>query len=184
MDSCESDLIQRARHGDPDALVALYERHQPSVFTYVYYRVGDQVAAEDLTAEVFARMVKKVGDYTDCGRPILAWLYTIARNLIADHYRVRNAVAPVPLEEALVAGETGHPAIVAEYHLAQECLAKALRWLTEEQRQLIMLRFVEDREVEEVAAIMGKNERAIRSLQHRALAALHRAVVKEGCYEP
>lgn len=180
----EAKLVQRACQGDAQAVGTLYARHQPAVFTYIYYRVSDQACAEDLTAEVFVRMVDRLPGYSEQGRPILAWLYTIARNLVIDHYRAADARRSLPLEERLAAGAGDRPADAAEARLAQECLARALRHLTEEQRQVILLKFVEDREIEEVAAVLGKNERAIRSLQHRALAALHRAMQKEQCYEP
>lgn len=179
----ETRLIQRARKGDSEAVAAIYAHYQRAVFTYIYYRVSDQECAEDLTADVFVRMITKLPDYIELGHPILAWLYTIARNLVIDHYRNSNERHSMPLEESLIAGEGGHPAKETEDLLAQECLAKAMQQLTEEQRQVILLKFVEDREIAEVSTILGKNERAIRSLQHRALAALHRAMQKERCYE-
>jgi RNA polymerase sigma-70 factor (ECF subfamily) len=88
------------------------------------------------------------------------------------------------LEENLIAGDYGHPVRSTEEQLIRECLAKALKYLTEEQRQVILLKFMDDRNIGEVAAILGKNERAVRSLQLRALAALHRAMERERCYEP
>jgi len=84
----------------------------------------------------------------------------------------------------LVAGDTRQPAQETVRHQEQDCLALALERLTEDQRQVILLKFIEDREIAEVAEFLGKNERAIRSLQHRALAALNRVRKKEHCYEP
>ena len=179
----ETGLIQRARQGDTEAVGAIYARYHPDVFTYIYYRVSDQDCAEDLTAEVFVRMITKLPDYIEHGHPILAWLYTIARNLVIDHYRTSKERQSMPLDESLIAGESGHPVNETEDHLAQDCLAKAMLELTEEQRQVILLKIVEDREIAEVSTILGRNERAIRSLQHRALAALHRSMQKERCYE-
>jgi RNA polymerase sigma-70 factor, ECF subfamily len=179
----DGDLIQRARQGDQRALVDIYERYQPSVFTYVFYRVGDQETAEDLTSEVFTRMLTNLPRYQSRGKPILAWLYTIARNLVIDHYRQNNNTRHVPLEEHIVDSEKSHPVQAAEKNLAHECLRRALKHLTEEQRQVIMLKFIESREISELVDILGKNERAIRSLQHRALVALHRMMKKERCYE-
>jgi RNA polymerase sigma-70 factor (ECF subfamily) len=179
----ETGIIQRARQGDSEAVGAIYAHYQADVFTYIYYRVSDQECAEDLTAEVFVRMITKLPDYIEQGHPILAWLYTIARNLVIDHYRTSKERQSMPLEESLIAGENGHPVKETEDHLAQECLAKAMLQLSEEQRQVILLKIVEDREIVEVSKILDRNERAIRSLQHRALAALHRAMKKENCYE-
>jgi RNA polymerase sigma-70 factor (ECF subfamily) len=178
----DGDLIQNARQGDQEALVLIYERYQPSVFTYIFYRVCDQETAEDLTSEVFTRMLANLSRYTPRGKPILSWLYTIARNLVIDHYRDVKSRNPMPLEEDLVDGDYNHPAKLTDDHIAQECLGRALMHLTEEQRQVILLKFIENREISELTAILGKNERAIRSLQHRALAALHRLMEKEHCY--
>ena len=80
-------------------------------------------------------------------------------------------------------GDNNHPVKLTEDRLAHECLSRVLKHLTEEQRQVILLRFIENREISELAEILGKNERAIRSLQHRALVALHRWMKKEHCYE-
>lgn len=182
----EADRIQRARKGDREAIAELYGCYQASVFTYIFYRVSDQECAEDLTGEVFVRMIEKLPSYIHNDRPVLAWLYTIAHNLVIDHYRNNYEINPMPLEESLVANshEEGHPAQRTEEHLVQECLARVMQLLTEEQRQVIQLKFIEDREIAEVAALLGRNERAIRSLQHRALAALQRAIEQERCYEP
>ncbi len=180
----DGDLIRRAKQGDQEALVILYERYRSSVFSYIFYRVSDQDSAEDLTAEVFLRMLTKLDTYVQKSRPILAWLYTIARNLVIDHYRDNGKINCVPLDEALVISDNGHPGKIAQEHLDQECLANALEQLTEEQRQVIMLKFIEGRENHEVAEIMGKNERAIRSLQHRALLALQKVLEQDQHYEP
>jgi len=179
----DGELIQRARQGDQEALVDIYERYHPTVFTYIFYRVCDQEIAEDLTAEVFTRMLANLSRYTPRGKPILAWLYAIARNLVVDHYRLNKRARQMPLEEDLVDDDTGHPVKLTEDHLARECLSRVLRKLTEEQRQVILLKFIENREISELAEILGKNERAIRSLQHRALVALFRLMKKERCYE-
>ena len=179
----DGDLIQRAKQGDQKALIDIYNRYQPSVFTYIFYKVSDQEIAEDLTAEVFTRMLANLSRYTPRGKPILAWLYTIARNLVIDHYRQNKSASHLPLMEDLVDGDNNHPVKLTEDRLAHECLSRVLKHLTEEQRQVILLRFIENREVSELAEILGKNERAIRSLQHRALVALHRWMKKEHCYE-
>lgn len=178
----ESRLIQRAQKGDRDAIAALYDRCYDPVFTYIYYRVSDHECAEDLTTEVFVRMITLLHGYVDHGKPILAWLYTIAHNLVVDHYRSRK-VETVSLDERLVENDGKHPARRSEERESQEMLGRALEKLTEEQRLVIQLKFIEDYEVGEVAAIMNRNERAIRSLQHRALAALLRVFQQERYYE-
>ncbi len=180
----EAELIRRAKRGDREAIAALYDCCYASVFRYIYYRISDQQNAEDLTNEVFVRMISKFPSYVDQGRPVLAWLYSIARNLVIDHYRSRNETEDMPLDESLVETEADHLAEPTEEHFAQESLTNAIKKLTEDQRQVVQLKLIENREIGEVAAILGKNERAIRSLQHRALAALSRAMQRERNYEP
>ena len=183
MSEIDHRLIQRAQQGNQEALAMIYDSFYPAIFRYIYYRVSDQDCAEDLAAEVFVRMLERIDHYELRGRPFLAWLYTIAHHLVVDHYRKKSEVTMMPLEESLVAGDGFRPDQTAERLLSQEYLSKMLTHLTEDQRQVILLKFIEDYEVAEVAELMGKQERAIRSLQHRALAALNRAMEKEGCYD-
>lgn len=179
-------LVRRAKQGDQTAFVAIYEQYQPSIYTYVFYRVGDGMLAEDLTADVFVRLVDKIRTFTPGERPILAWLYTIAHNLVIDHYRHNGHTRPLPfddMDKSLTASEASQPALAAEERLTQDCLREALRSLTEAQRQVILLKFVEGRSNAEVAALLGKDEGAVKSLQHRALAALNRILDEDHHYE-
>jgi len=182
MSDDERGLIKRAQVGERSALGVLYRQHQPAIFTYLYYRLGDQAAAEDLAAEVFVRMVEQIERYRDQGRPILAWLYTIARNLLTDHYRRNGRAQLMPLDEQLVAG-LGNPVALTDRRLDEAMLVRALRRLTDIQKQVIVGRFVEERPNAEMATILGKTEGAIKSLQHRALAALRRAIEEESSDE-
>jgi RNA polymerase sigma-70 factor (ECF subfamily) len=178
----ELRLIQRAQQGDAAACAELYDIHYDPVYRYCYYRVTDVALAQDLASEVFVRMVENLDKFDARGRPMLAWLYTIARNLIADTYRRKDQTNHLSLEEALIAGLDG-PATVAERHQLAECIAHALGRLTEEQRQVILLKFVEDLSNAQVARMLNKPEGAVKSLQHRALAALRRVLEKEPCDE-
>lgn len=163
-------LVQRAKEGDKTAFVALYERYQPPVFTYVYYRVDDQSLAEDLTAEVFVRMVAKIHTYRATS-PLLAWLYTIARNLIVDYHRQASRVTP--LNEKIAMSQPD-PSEETHRRLREAELRTALKRLTEEQRQVVVLKFIERRSNLQIATLLGKTEGAIKSLQHRALETLRR----------
>jgi RNA polymerase sigma-70 factor (ECF subfamily) len=183
MPEIDSQLIQRAQKGDREAIAALYDGCYASVFTFIYYRVSDLECAEDLAIEVFVRMISMLPSYADQGRPFLAWLYTIARNLVIDDFRNRKIKA-VRLDERLVGNNGKHPGALWEECESHEYLRRAMEKLTEEQRMVIQLKFIEDYEIGEVAAILGRNERAIRSLQHRALATLSRIFHKEYDYEP
>jgi RNA polymerase sigma-70 factor (ECF subfamily) len=179
----ELDLIQRAQKGDAAACAALYDAHYDAVYRYCYYRLGDVALAQDLTGEVFVRMVDKLDSFQPRGRPLLAWLYTIARNLIADSHRRRGEATRLPLDEALTA-DRADPTRDVERRLVADCLSLALEHLTEDQRRVILLKFMENYSNARVARLLKKPEGAIKSLQHRALAALRRALEKERCYEP
>ncbi len=179
----EAQLIRRAQRGDREAIAAIYDCCYAALFTYIYYRVSDQECAEDLTTEAFIRMIAMLPGYVDQGKPLICWLYTIAHNLVIDHYRAKT-IETMPLDESLIGNDGKHPAEVQEEHEAQEDLARAMKQLTEEQRQVIQLKFIEDYDIRRVAVILGRNERTIRSLQHRALAALSRIMQRETSYEP
>ena len=181
----ESRLIQLAKQGDAEACGVLYDRHYDAVYRYCYYRVSDVTMAQDLTSEVFVRMVDKLDTYRVKGRPLLAWLYTIARNLITDMHRQKEKAMQVPLEEATTIGQDGRQELArgVDQQLQADCLASALGHLTEEQRQVILLRFMEDYRNGQVARILDKSEGAIKALQHRALKSLRRALEKEKCHE-
>lgn len=177
----EAAILRRAQTGDPEAVGWLYDRYYPSIYRYFRIRVADQGTAEDLAAEVFVRMVEHLPRYRAQGRPFLAWLYTIARHLLTDHYRAQPR-AP----GALPGDPERGPGVEAfidhlEEQARHECLWAALRRLTTEQQEVILHRFFEGRSVEETAALMGKTPNAVKALQHRALAALRRWMERLGC---
>ena len=181
--SDEVQIVQRAQAGDRDAFAALHDRYRQAIYTYLYYRVNDRDAADDLTAEVFVRMVEKIDRYRPRGKPFIAWLYTIARNLLTDYYRKQGRDAEnLPLEDLPLAS-SHNPGAEAERSLTAECLGRAIRQLTEDQRLVIIGKFIEGRSNAEIARILEKTEGSVKSLQHRALAALKRVIEREGCYE-
>jgi RNA polymerase sigma-70 factor (ECF subfamily) len=182
MSSQDAKLAQRAKEGDEAAFAEIYNRHYQDVYTYLYYRVNDAEAAQDLAAEVFVRLVERIDSFTYRGRPILAWLYTVARNLLIDHQRQQSKARAMPLDEQLVADSMG-PAEAADRQLTRDCLIRSLQHLTEEQQRVILHKMIEGRSNAEVADLMDKTEGAIKSLQHRALGSLRRAIRKERCHE-
>jgi RNA polymerase sigma-70 factor, ECF subfamily len=182
MDKDEQQLIRRAQQGDRQAFADLYERYQPAIYNYLYYRIDNPDCAEELTCEVFTRMVQNIGRYQNTGQPFLAWLYTIARNLRIDYYREAGKTQWVELNETLL--DEGQSLVeTIETHLKAECLKKVLPYLTEDQQFVILARFIEGRDNAEIALLMDKPEGAIKSLQHRALATMRRVIEKVGCYE-
>ena len=175
----EASLIQRAKNGEPAAFAEIYDLHQPTIYRYIFYHVGDVATAEDLTSEVFVRLVERIDSFTYRGRPLLAWLYTIARNLVMDYHRRAGRSLLLSLDEQLVAG-TPDPEEAVEHTLTQRRLAAAIACLTDDQRQVILLKFVEGLDGETVARTLGKSVGAVKSLQHRALAALRRILERNG----
>jgi RNA polymerase sigma-70 factor (ECF subfamily) len=179
MSKDEAGLIQRAKTGDTSAFAELYDRYQPAIYRYIFYRVDDVATAEDLTGEVFLRLVEKIDRFTYRGRPLLAWLYTIARNLVADHHRQAGRSLPLSLDDRWVADGSG-PEGAIENRLTQQWLAAAIARLTEDQRQVILLKFMEGLDNETVARTLGKSVGAVKALQHRALAALRCILARDG----
>ncbi|WP_448593619.1 RNA polymerase sigma factor [Thermoflexus hugenholtzii] len=176
----EAEIIRRAQAGDPEAIGWLYDRYYLPIYRYLRVRVEDQEAAEDLAAEVFVRMIEHLPRYQPRGRPFLAWLYTIARNLLTDYYRSQRW-APLDLPDPERGrGDEGVMERI-EARAEQDCLWRALRQLTPEQQEVLFHRFFEGRSVEETAQLMGKQPSAIKALQHRALAALRRRMEEMGC---
>lgn len=178
MSGDEAELIRRAKEGDPAAFAEIYARLQPAVYRYVYYRVGDAATAEDLTGEVFVRLVEKIERFTPRGRPLMAWLYTIARNLVVDFYRQVGQSPSVPLDQQPVADTVDLEEAVAR-RLSQQRLVAALAHLTEEQRQVVLLKFIEGLDNETVARMLGRSVNAVKALQHRALAGLRRILEQD-----
>jgi RNA polymerase sigma-70 factor (ECF subfamily) len=183
MSNDETRLIQQAKKGNPAAFAQLYDQYQPAIYRYILYRVDDADTAEDLTAEVFVRLVERIDRFTYQGRPLLAWLYTIARNMVTDHHRHAGRSLPLFLDGQW-AGDVADPEEAAEDRLAQRRLVTALACLTEDQRHVILLKFVEGMDNDTVAQTLGKSVGAIKALQHRALDALRRILEGSGDWKP
>ncbi len=174
----ESMLIEKAKNFDSDAWAQIYQLYHPKIYAYLYHRLEDTYAAEDIAADVFLRACEKIRSYRYRGTPLLAWLYRIARNKMVDHLRYQAKMNKHPLiEEALAHSSTKQEA--AEGTLAQDELKRVLRNLTEDQRQVILLKYFSDLSNAEVAGIIGKSEGAVKALQHRALASLKRILGME-----
>ncbi len=182
MSEADDRLVQKAQQGSPEAIASIYDSNYSAVYRYIYFRLGDQDCAEDLASEVFVRMVEQIKYYQVRGKPIIAWLYTIAHNLVVDYFHKQSRVNTMLQKQGSDEIDKEHPALVAERNQEEEFIKKVIANLTEKQRQFIMLRFFEGYELAEIANLMGQNERAIRSLQHRALAALNKSIKNQGLY--
>lgn len=161
-------LIHKAQQGDREAVGTLYQAYVRSIYRYVVARVRNNADAEDITADVFIRMVKGLPSYRVTEAPFGAWLYRIAASRIADYYRAQNRYTNSEVSEALPDDFTP-----MEEQLLQtqsfESLRRALHELSEEHQTILILRFVDRKSHEEVAALLGKTMTAVKSAQHRAL---------------
>lgn len=163
----DEQLIQRAKQGDKAAVSQLYERYVDRIYRYVAYRVPLE-DAEDLTAEVFVRMVEGIGNFEYTGAPFESWLYRIASARIADFHRIRARKPQDEIDENM-SDSTPQPEELLLDEQDQQRVREALLQLDEDDQQLLILRFVERKSHKEVADILEKNEAAIRTAQHRAL---------------
>jgi RNA polymerase sigma-70 factor (ECF subfamily) len=170
----ESLLRERAVALDPAALAEIYDRYSGKIYSYVYHRVGDGRVAEDLVGDVFVRMLEAIRSDRAWSTSLQGWLYRIAHNLIVDQYRRGGNRESVELDETWMAAENASHSF--ENVFASKQLQQGMRVLTEEQQQVVVLRFVEGLSNAEVAEILDKTEGAIKALQHRALSALRRVV--------
>lgn len=168
-----TDLINRARNGgDAEAIGTLYEMYRVSIYRYLFYRTGDAQAADDLTSEVFLRMIAALAGYRIQGVSFQAWLFQIAHNLLIDHYRKMSHRDDVELEDAMMTDTATTIPQNVERSLTSVTLRQALNRLSSEQRDVIVLRFVAGMPIAEVAQTLNKSEDAIKGLQRRGLLAL------------
>lgn len=167
----DTDLLLRARHFDSQALAEVYDRYSPGLYRYAMRLLGDSALAEDCVSETFSRFLGALRDGKGPRNHLQAYLYRIAHNWITDQFR-REPVAE-ELNEATPA-RTREPEEAAALQIQQERLRAALRRLTPDQQQVIALKFLEEWENGQIALALGKPVGAVKSLQHRALAALQK----------
>lgn len=180
------NLLQRAQDAcDPAAFDGLYLLFADRVFRYLLARIGDPDLAEDITAQVFLRLIEKVGIFRIGPRDNVAifsaWLYRLAHNKMVDVLRSHKRTQESPLEHAahVVSGQTME---AVEDHLDFQRVLDTLRVLNDQQREVIVLRFVEELSIAETAQIMQKSEGAVKALQHRALESLRRHLQDVGAH--
>lgn len=154
-------------------MAELYHRHAPAIFRYVFFRMNDQSIAEDLTGDVFLEMVQTLHRYAERGTPFAAWLFRIAHDRVVDYHR-RQARRPTEVLSESLADDAPSPETQVAHRAETHGLLTAMKFLTDEQRLVLQLRFVEGHSVETTARIMRKTPGAVKALQHRALGRLGR----------
>jgi RNA polymerase sigma-70 factor (ECF subfamily) len=174
------DLVARAQAGDAVAFGSLYDRYVDLVYRYIYYRVSNPSLTEDLVSETFLRALRRITSFTWQGKDFGAWLVTIARNLIADHFkssRYKLEVATADMVDADRA--TDGPEATVLDTITNMTLLEAVKLLGPEQQECIVLRFLNGFSVTETALAMNKTDGAIKALQYRAVQSLKRLLPPE-----
>ena len=165
-------IINRAK------LAAIYDDYHKAMYQYIYRRVGEVEIARDLTSDLFGSLLKAAQNGRGPDQNIRAWLYRSAHNIVIDYYRYRQHRQHLPLSEELVSAHND-PVRLSEAHFSADMVRAALRQLTPDQQQVISLKFLEGLSNQEIAEVLNKPVGAVKSLQHRALAALHRILAPE-----
>ncbi len=173
----ERELIQRAKEFQPEAWDEIYETYYPKMYTYLYMHVGNRMAAEDLASEVFEQAWKGIHRFQYRGIPLSSWLYRIAHNVMVDFLKRQRRVTSQSIESEGAPQLPGRDAL--ETVAARDELTRAMRELTREQQQVLVLRHVEGHSVTSTAQTMGKKENAVRALEFRALASLRRIIARQ-----
>ena len=170
-------LVELARDGDAEAFGQLYDHYVSGVFRFIYYRVGSRQLAEDLTSETFVRGLRAIQRFTWQGKDFGAWLTTIARNLIADHFKSSRARLEI-VSDDVPEGRT--PARSTEEDvlslISNEMLFDAVNSLPPEQRDCILMRFIQGMSIAETAAALKRSDGAVKQLQLRAVRSLAKRV--------
>ena len=174
----ERGLVEAAR-SNPVAFGTLYERHVDGLYSYIYRRVGNRMVTEDLVGETFAHALAYLPRYEWRGIPFSCWLYRIAANHVATHYRRGTRMAGEDALGRIVASAHGPEQVLARMEWSEETLA-AVRALPAAQQQVIDLRFGRELHNREIGRVMQRSERAVKALLHRALRSLQRSLAANG----
>ncbi|HEY6607426.1 MAG TPA: sigma-70 family RNA polymerase sigma factor [Gaiellaceae bacterium] len=171
-------LVDRAQQGDREALEELYLLHFDRIYSYLHMSVGNRHDAEDLTTQTFMKMLESIKRFRWRSAPFSAWLFRIAHNLAMDHFRASRRwqpeeEVPEPVDDAEPSAEAS-----ALQTIGRESMLELIEHLSQEQQQVLTLKFVFNLPNAEVATILDKSEGAIKSLQHRALVSLQKQITQ------
>jgi len=173
-------LVDLACAGDAEAFGQLYDHYLPGIYRFVYYRVGSRSLAEDLTSETFTRALRSVSRFQWQGKDFGAWLTTIARNLVTDHYRSSRSRLEIVTDVVPESpSTTANPEDEALGTLTSVALMDAVAGLPPEQRDCLLMRFVQGLSITQTATALGRSEGAVKQLQLRAVRKLARVLPRE-----
>ncbi len=184
-DKSELELVESAREGDSQAIGALYERYSSRVYSYIYLRLGNRAEAEDVTGQVFLKMLEKLPDFRWQGAGFAAWIFRIAHNQTVDALRKRSRVNEFPIEAGsdLLASDGTDPQRHAERSDTLAHLREAVARLSDLQAQVIVLKYAGELSNPEVAEIMSRTPNAVSSLHYEAIKNLGKILTEKG-YTP
>ena len=173
-------LVEDAQKGDFAALAALYERFFDRIYRYVSFKSGSGAAAEDITGDVFVKMLESIHSFKWQGHPFSSWLFRIAHNLVVDYFRraARKKTVPLDAAAATIGTTTEDMDRVVETNLTMSEVRVAMQGLTSLQQEVLSLRFAGGLSVSETAGALGKNDNAVKALQHVGLKKL-RAILAQ-----
>ena len=172
----EESLVRRAQQRDSQAFAQLYEAYFDKIYRYIAMRIRNEMEAEDLTQQVFMKMLHSISSYKNQGVPFSSWVYRIAHNQVVDFMRQQNKKATVDIDGLPLPDTGDDPQHIMEQQFDIEELKKAMKHLTESQQEVLALRFTGEMPIAQCAEIMGKSEGAIKALQHSAVQALKKAL--------
>jgi RNA polymerase sigma-70 factor (ECF subfamily) len=180
MSKSEEKLLVSARQLDEEALVSIYDTFSLAIFRYAFRLIGNSQAAEDVVSETFFRFISSIQAGGGPKKHLKAYLYRVAHNLIVDRYRqARITEVDYEIDTLMNSGSDEDPEVQAERSIMQMEVRQRLWSLTDDQRQVIVLKYLEGLNNQEVAKVLGKPVGAVKSLQHRGLNSLRRIYAKK-----
>jgi len=165
----ERKLILEAKGGEAEAFGRLYDHYLPAIYRFILLKVGQREEAEDLTHQVFLKAWQNVSGFSETGLPFSSWLYRIARNLVIDRYRKTRPV--ISIDEEFVSEKLIFRPDVASIDDKRDIarIMASIQELKDIERDVVIMRFVEDLSIKEVSETINKSEGAVKLIQHRAL---------------
>lgn len=168
----ENIIIKKAKNGNAEAFGLLYDHYFEQIYRFIYLKVSHKEDAEDLVHQVFLQALKKIKDYEDIGFPFSSWLYKIARNEVVDFYRSKKTNTALEELENVLSSDDINIKDKLDLKIQIEKVKEAIKKIKPEYQDVIIMRFIEDLSIKEVAEILDKTEGSIKLIQHRAINSL------------
>lgn len=179
------NLVKKAKAGrEPEAFGQLYDEYVEQIFRYVYYKLGNFAEAQDITGQTFLKAFENIDSYEVRDVAFSSWLYRIAHNMVVDHFRRESRRESVSIDEQPpTPSDRGNPVEAVMADMESERLYRAMQKLTHNQREVLVLKFVDNLSNGQVAEIMGISVGAVKSTQKRGLLSLNR-ILSNSAPEP